>query len=49
MPIFVYLNIVAVGSDHRGRILATGKKGTPIRDIASTVHGRKERGHTVDE
>jgi hypothetical protein len=33
---------VAVESDHCGRN-RTGRKVTPIRDIASTVYGRKER------
>jgi hypothetical protein len=33
---------VADESDHRGRNRATGRKVTPIRDIASTVYGRKE-------
>jgi hypothetical protein len=34
---------VMVESDHRGRNRATERKVTPIRDIASTVYGRKER------
>jgi hypothetical protein len=34
-------------SDHDGRNRTTGRKATPITDIASTVYGRKERRHTV--
>jgi hypothetical protein len=36
------LLLMAVASDHRGRNLKAGRKVTPIRDIASTVYGRKE-------
>jgi hypothetical protein len=34
---------VAVESDLLGRNLTKGRKVKPIRDIASTVYGRKER------